>query len=88
MKGLRKSWRPGDKFLIRYRDEHLVVVEKAAGLLTVPNIPSSEFILLEWMELFLIDRGHSKVGFKPTQGRFACIRRRMTKANMRSHIGR
>lgn len=37
MKGLRKSWRRGDKFLIRYRDEHLVVVEKAAGLLTVPK---------------------------------------------------
>ena len=34
---LRSRWRPGDRFLIRHRDPALLVVEKKAGLLTVPT---------------------------------------------------
>ena len=37
MGGLRKNWKPGDKFLVRHKDDHVVVVEKSAGLLTVPT---------------------------------------------------
>lgn len=32
---LRTKWRPGDRFLVRYKDDALFVVEKKAGLLTV-----------------------------------------------------
>jgi 23S rRNA pseudouridine1911/1915/1917 synthase len=37
MSGLRKNWKSGDKFLVRHKDDHIVVVEKSAGLLTVPT---------------------------------------------------
>ena len=35
--GLRKKWKSGDKFLVRHKDDHIVGVQKAAGLLTVPT---------------------------------------------------
>lgn len=32
---LRTRWRPGDRFLVRYKDASILVVEKKAGILTV-----------------------------------------------------
>ena len=34
---LRKRWRRGDQFLVRHKDRSILVVEKKAGLLTVPT---------------------------------------------------
>ena len=41
--GLRTQWRPGDTFLVRHKDAHIVVVEKKAGILThATDLPRSQ----------------------------------------------
>ena len=36
-RGLRKKWKKGDRFLIKHKDRALAVVDKTAGILTVPT---------------------------------------------------
>jgi 23S rRNA pseudouridine1911/1915/1917 synthase len=51
--GLRKKWKSGDKFLIRHKDEHVVIVEKSAGLLTVPTPTKKDESLLGLLRDFI-----------------------------------
>jgi len=59
--GLRNKWRKGDKFLVRHKDRSVVVVEKRAGLLTVP-IPSKKGkCLRDELDRFLGHRSRVRV---------------------------
>jgi 23S rRNA pseudouridine1911/1915/1917 synthase len=50
---LRTRWRPGDRFLVRHKDDALVVVEKKAGLLTTPTPSGRGADLMALVEEFL-----------------------------------
>ncbi|MBX2812249.1 MAG: RNA pseudouridine synthase [Myxococcales bacterium] len=54
--GLRNRWRPGDAFLIRHKDAHIVVVEKRAGMLTHAGPGQQEVNLLDSLRDFLRER--------------------------------
>ncbi len=58
--GLRTSWRPGDKFLVRHQDGSVVVVEKRAGLLTHAGPEQDEPSLLSLLRAFLGDRPNDR----------------------------
>jgi 23S rRNA pseudouridine1911/1915/1917 synthase len=53
VKGLRTKWRAGDQFLVRHRDEAIVVVEKRAGILTVPTPSKRGADVLGLLDVFL-----------------------------------
>lgn len=53
---LRHKWRPGDAFLLRHKDAHLVVAEKKAGMLTHAGPGQDEPSLLQHLRAFLDDR--------------------------------
>lgn len=51
--GLRTRWRPGDDFLLRHKDAHVLVVEKKAGMLTHASREQDEKSLLSSLRHFL-----------------------------------
>lgn len=51
--GLRTKWKPGDDFLVRHKDAHIVVVEKKAGMLTHAGPEQDERSLLSSLRHFL-----------------------------------
>lgn len=55
---LRTKWKPGDDFLLRHKDAHLVVVEKKAGMLTHAGPEQDEKSLLSSLRRFLAPKGH------------------------------
>jgi 23S rRNA pseudouridine1911/1915/1917 synthase len=50
---LRTKWKPGDRFLVRYKDASIAVVEKKAGLLTVRTESGKGENLLALLRTFL-----------------------------------
>jgi 23S rRNA pseudouridine1911/1915/1917 synthase len=59
---LRTRWRPGDRFLVRHKDNAIVVVEKKAGLLTVRLESGKGVDLMMLLEEFLdAKHGRNKV---------------------------
>lgn len=56
--GLRTKWRPGDDFLLRLKDSHVVVVEKKAGMLTHAGPEQDEKSLLQSLRHFLGPRNY------------------------------
>ena len=62
-RGLRTKWKSGDRFLVRHKDNHIAVIEKKAGILTVPTPTKKGENLASLLASFLSGPKHRKPVF-------------------------
>lgn len=78
---LRTKWKPGDRFLVRHKDAGLLVVEKKAGVLTVPTRSGRGEDLMSLVERFVAGGGRRERIFpvhrldRPVSGLLVIARR-------------
>ena len=84
-KSLRTQWKKGDDFLVRQKDKSIVVVEKPAGLLTVPTPTHKGKCLRELLDAWLGPRSRVHVVHRldrPVSGLLVFARRHEDKQHL------